>query len=195
VGIPTKTTEEILDAITSFADRAHGTQMRKYVPDRYIVHPLRVMNLCRKYTDDITILATALLHDVLEDTPVTAEEVKSFLVTVMTEQEADRTINMVIELTDEYIKSKYPQWNRRKRKDMENARLEKISPEAQLVKYADIIDNASEIGVQDKDFARVLLPEYRAVLKRLTSGNTDLYMKAQKVVGDCIDQLKSNGGR
>jgi (p)ppGpp synthase/HD superfamily hydrolase len=187
----TKATEEALDAITAFADRSHGTQMRKYVPDRYIVHPVRVMNLCREYTDDITILAAALLHDVLEDTPVTKEEIKSFLLTVMAPEEADRTVHIVEELTDEYIKSKYPQWNRRKRKDMENARLEKISADAQLIKYADIIDNASEIGRQDKDFARVLLPEYRTVLKKLTNGNTKLYTHAMKTVDDCITQLKA----
>jgi (p)ppGpp synthase/HD superfamily hydrolase len=61
--------EKILAAITDFADIAHGSQMRKYTPERYIVHPARVMRLCQEYTDDVTVLAAALLHDVLEDTP------------------------------------------------------------------------------------------------------------------------------
>ena len=36
---------EILAAIRKFADEAHGEQKRKYTPERYIVHPVRVMEL------------------------------------------------------------------------------------------------------------------------------------------------------
>jgi (p)ppGpp synthase/HD superfamily hydrolase len=32
------------------------------------------MEICSQYTNDIMILAAALLHDVLEDTPVTRNE-------------------------------------------------------------------------------------------------------------------------
>ena len=72
-------TDKILNAITEFADRAHGEQMRKYVPDRYIVHPIRVMKLCREYTNDVATLSAALLHDVLEDTATTGEEIEQFI--------------------------------------------------------------------------------------------------------------------
>ncbi|WP_297333190.1 hypothetical protein [Flavobacterium sp.] len=41
------TKEEILHRIREYADDAHGSQMRKYTPERYIVHPVRVMEtLC-----------------------------------------------------------------------------------------------------------------------------------------------------
>lgn len=60
--------------IQQFADNAHGEQMRKYSDERYIVHPIRVMETCSAYTDKIQILAAALLHDVLEDTPVSEME-------------------------------------------------------------------------------------------------------------------------
>ncbi|MGN6567929.1 MAG: hypothetical protein ACTHJ0_08255 [Flavipsychrobacter sp.] len=36
-----------LEEVIAFADKAHGSQMRKYTPERYIVHPIRVMELCR----------------------------------------------------------------------------------------------------------------------------------------------------
>jgi len=32
----------ILDQIKNFAEQAHGEQLRKYSPERYIVHPARV---------------------------------------------------------------------------------------------------------------------------------------------------------
>jgi guanosine-3',5'-bis(diphosphate) 3'-pyrophosphohydrolase len=77
------TSSEILKEIESFADRSHGEQTRKYTPERYIVHPVRVMKILQDYTDDICILAAALLHDVLEDTRVTKEEIRDFLNTLM----------------------------------------------------------------------------------------------------------------
>ncbi|MDF2448383.1 MAG: metal-dependent phosphohydrolase [Bacteroidota bacterium] len=70
--------EIILDQIREFADKAHGEQMRKYTPGRYIVHPIRVMNTCKRVTYDICILAAALLHDVLEDTAIHGNEMEVF---------------------------------------------------------------------------------------------------------------------
>ena len=62
------TTAEILKKIKEFSDKAHEGQTRKYTPERYIVHRLRVMETLKLYTPDVTVLAAALLHDVLEDT-------------------------------------------------------------------------------------------------------------------------------
>src|SRR4051812_49401817 len=105
-------TDAILDEVKDFADKAHGNQMRRYTPERYIVHPVRVMKTCREYSNDVTILAAALLHDVLEDTPVKKEELKTFLLKLMSEEEANKTVQLVEELTDVYIKENYPHWNR-----------------------------------------------------------------------------------
>lgn len=176
----------ILNKVTTFADIAHDNQRRRYTQDRYIVHPARVMEICKEYTDDITVLAAALLHDVLEDTPVTKEQIKAFLLTLMSEEEAIKTVQLVEELTDIFIKEKYPKWNRKKRKRKEAERLEKASAEAQTIKYADIMDNAPEIATKDPDFAKVFLPEYRALLKKITKGNPSLYKKAQELVNNCI---------
>jgi (p)ppGpp synthase/HD superfamily hydrolase len=181
--------DAILDEIRDFADKAHGSQMRKYTPERYIVHPERVMETCKEYTSDITILAAALLHDVLEDTPVTKEELQAFLMNIMSEEEAKRTVQLVEELTDVYIKENYPKWNRKKRKLKEADRLEKTSAAAQTIKYADIIDNAPEVTEQEPDFAKKFIPEYKALLKRITKGNPILYEKAKEVVNTCLLQL------
>src|SRR5687767_14535490 len=137
--------DETIKKIIEFADNCHGEQMRRYQPDRYIVRPTRVMEICRQYTTELSQLAAAILHDVLEDTPVSVEELQQFLRTVMSETKAAETIQLVLELTDVYVKENYPHWNRRKRKDKEAARLGKTSAAAQTIKYADIIDNAPEI--------------------------------------------------
>lgn len=180
---------KILEDIRNFADKAHGTQMRKYQPHRYIVHPVRVMETCRKYTDELPILAAALLHDVLEDTDVTRDALYQYLQTVMDQAEAEKTIQLVTELTDVYVKKDFPQFNRRKRKALEIERIRQISPDAQTVKYADILDNSNEIVEFDPDFARVFLRECKVLLASIPDGNAELYELAQKQVNALLEDL------
>ena len=174
----------ILQKIRDFADHAHGDQRRKYTPDRYIVHPIRVMELCKPYTTNIAVLASALLHDVLEDTPVTKEEIRVFLQGQLGDRVAVQTLNLVTELTDVYVKSSYPRLNRRQRKAKETERIKKTSAEAQTVKYADILDNCREIVQHDRDFAPVFLRECHDLLKTMDKGNSSLRAAAFKVVED-----------
>jgi len=185
-------TEEILKKVTEFTDQAHGEQQRKYTPDRYVVHPVRVMELCRKYTEDISVLCAALLHDVLEDTPVTKDEIRSFLLTLMDKKSTDKTVHLVEELTDEFVKKNYPRMNRRKRKSLEADRMEKTSAYAQTIKYADILDNCKEIVSQDRDFARVFLSECRQLLTRMTKGDQSLYQMAVGMVELNLTELKKD---
>ncbi len=156
-----------LEKVKNFAEKAHGEQRRKYSGERYISHPIRVMEMCEQYTDDDSMLAAALLHDVLEDTEVTEKGMRAFLHDVMPPEMADRTLEMVIELTDTYTKKNYPGLNRRSRKSKEAERLSKVSGDAQTIKYADVIDNATNIFVHDPDFAVVFIQEGRGVLKRM----------------------------
>ena len=185
--------ENVLRQVTAFADKCHDKQIRRYTGDRYIVHPLRVMEICRGYTNDISTLTAALLHDVLEDTPTTKDEVFNFLMSVLTPEDAERSLQQVVELTDVYVKENYPGWNRRKRKNKEVGRMAAISPEAQTVKYADIFDNAPEITEQEPDFAERYLQECLALLKGMDKGNPELRKRSIEMVNDCIKQLKSSG--
>ncbi|RPD38581.1 HD domain-containing protein [Chitinophaga barathri] len=179
--------DKILQAVQEFADKAHGDQTRKYSPDRYIVHPIRVMETCREYTADMTILAAALLHDVLEDTPVSPQALLQFLETIMTIEEAFRTLGYVTELTDVYIKSVYPHLNRRTRKAKELDRLVKTSPASQTIKYADILDNAKDVVKADPDFARVFLREYKTILRKCDKGNKNLRARAMALVEEGLE--------
>lgn len=174
--------DDILEKVKVFADQAHGEQLRKYVPDRYIVHPLRVMGICREYNAEVTMLSAALLHDVLEDTTATPADLKSFLTSVMPDSPAERTLQLVIELTDVYTKADYPHLNRRKRKVLEAERLALVSPAAQTIKYADILDNASDIIQHDKSFAMVYIREALQLLGYMKKGNADLYDRTLKTL-------------
>lgn len=182
--------DQVLERITVFADQAHGSQMRKYAPDKYIVHPVRVMKICRNHTDDLAILGAAILHDVLEDTLVTKNEIRQFLGKWMESAVADKTILLVEELTDVYVKKDFPQFNRKKRKELETERIEKTSADAQTIKYADILDNCSEIVLHDPHFARVFLHECRRLMQVMDKGNPVLKAEVTQVLNEQLDRLK-----
>ncbi|MBC7950185.1 MAG: bifunctional (p)ppGpp synthetase/guanosine-3',5'-bis(diphosphate) 3'-pyrophosphohydrolase [Chitinophagaceae bacterium] len=178
--------DQLLEKVKEFATSAHGDQQRKYSPEPYIVHPIRVMEICREYTSDVTVLSAALLHDVIEDTDVTTNKLEQFLLTVLNEAKVSKTLRLVIELTDVYTKQKYPQLNRRKRKEKERARLGKISREAQIIKYADIIDNSGDLAGAETDFTLLWLREAMANLQVMNDGDPGLLEKAKKIVGDAL---------
>jgi GTP diphosphokinase / guanosine-3',5'-bis(diphosphate) 3'-diphosphatase len=65
---------DLLDAAYVLAMQAHGQQTREN-GDPYITHPLAVADILAGYRLDTASIVTALLHDVIEDTPVTRAEI------------------------------------------------------------------------------------------------------------------------
>jgi (p)ppGpp synthase/HD superfamily hydrolase len=179
-----------LEKIEQFAREAHGSQRRKFVDEAYIEHPIRVMKMCATVTTKLPVLAAALLHDVLEDTEVTEEQMKDFLLTVMSPPDADETCRLVIELTDVFTHAAYPKWNRRVRKAKENERLKTTGMDSRTIKYADIIDNTA--GIKGNDFAPKLLHECRVSLKNIPGGNEYLYQLAVKNIAQGLQELQSS---
>ncbi len=67
--------EELLDRAYVFAMMAHGSQVRES-GDPYFHHPVEVAGILAKYRLDAETIAAALLHDVVEDTTHTLEEIE-----------------------------------------------------------------------------------------------------------------------
>lgn len=65
-----------LNEAVEFAARAHADQVRKGSGMPYIVHPMEAASICASFTDDLEVIAAAVLHDVVEDTEATVEEVR-----------------------------------------------------------------------------------------------------------------------
>jgi (p)ppGpp synthase/HD superfamily hydrolase len=181
---------DTLANVEEFARLAHGDQQRKFADEPYIMHPVRVMQLCREYTSALPVLSAALLHDVLEDTDVSKEDLSSYLWGVMSTEEAYSALNLVVELTDVYVKKDYPKWNRRKRKQAEADRMGRTSAEAQTIKYADIIDNCLDIANASSDFMPKFLHECRALLKVMDKGHPALRQKAVETVNSFLEKVK-----
>ena len=65
-----------LEKALEFAIKAHEGQVRKGTNTPYIVHPLEAAYIVDKLTDDMDVVAAAVLHDVVEDAGVTVKELK-----------------------------------------------------------------------------------------------------------------------
>lgn len=65
--------EALLNKAYVFAMKAHGDQMR-HSGDPYYAHPIEVAGILAKLHMDVQSVCTALLHDVLEDTDTTFEQ-------------------------------------------------------------------------------------------------------------------------
>jgi guanosine-3',5'-bis(diphosphate) 3'-pyrophosphohydrolase len=119
----------------SFAAERHRSQTRKDAEaSPYINHPIQ---LCEVLTseaqvDDPVVLMAALLHDTLEDTETSYQD----LLDAFGREVAD----VVMEVTDDTTLSK----EERKRRQVEHA--PQLSPRAKLVKLADKICNVRDIA-------------------------------------------------
>ena len=60
-----------------FATCAHNGMHRKFSTIPYILHPMEAASIVGSLTDRQEVIAAAVLHDVVGDTPVTIEEVES----------------------------------------------------------------------------------------------------------------------
>src|SRR5690606_36836170 len=64
---------DIIDHAYGFAQRAHDGQMRKS-GDPYFIHPVSVAGISTDLKLGVASVCVALLHDVVEDTPVTEQD-------------------------------------------------------------------------------------------------------------------------
>jgi hypothetical protein len=125
---------EILRA-ANFAAQKHKLQQRKNVArEPYILHPLRVSELVATVgnsSQNVPLLQAALMHDTVEDTATTFEEV---------ENQFGRKVRLLVEeVSDDKTLPK----DVRKRLQVENARTK--SPEAQLLSLADKVANLEDL--------------------------------------------------
>jgi guanosine-3',5'-bis(diphosphate) 3'-pyrophosphohydrolase len=117
-----------------FAAKKHRKQHRKGKKQRpYIGHCIEVARILADIggVEDPDVLAAAFLHDTVEDTTATPEEIR--------ERFGPAVEQMVLELTDD----KSLQKDERKRLQVEHAST--LSPGAKLIKLADKISNVREI--------------------------------------------------
>lgn len=117
-----------------FAASKHRDQRRKDQPrSPYINHPLEVARLLWEVggVRDTATLTAAILHDTIEDTSTTPQEIEQTF--------GSEVLHLVLEVTDDKSLPKM----RRKRLQIEQA--PSLSPPAKLIKLADKISNVHDL--------------------------------------------------
>lgn len=152
-----------------FATRAHLGQKRKYNNKAYISHPIEVARVVSTVEHTEEMLMAALLHDVVEDTPVTLEQVTRKFGAVVGEY--------VHYLTDVSVPE---DGNRALRKRMDAEHYARGPAETQTIKVADLIHNTSDIKVQDPKFWALYKVEKAYSLSLLTKADPVLIQRAQE---------------
>lgn len=124
----------------NFAAKKHSTQKRKGADEQpYINHPLEVLNLLINVgiMEDYNILIAAVLHDTIEDTETTEEEI--------TELFGANVCEMVLEVTDDKSLPKA------ERKQLQIKHAPHLSDGAKYIKLADKISNIRDVTENPPD--------------------------------------------
>lgn len=172
--------EDLVKRARDFAISAHRRidQRRKYTNQPYEVHLRAVAKLVETATDNVETIAAAWLHDCVEDTQATFEDLG---------REFGPIVEQLVEsLTDV---SRPSDGNRSRRKALDRAHLAEASPRAMTIKLADLIDNCQDISENDPRFARVFLDEAQQSLDVLRGGDERLLAKLERVLVNCEAKL------
>jgi len=179
---------DLIEWARLFATEAHGKidQRRKYTGEPYITHPEAVAAIVASVPHTHEIVAAAWLHDTVEDTGVTIDQVRR--------EFGDVVAELVGWLTDV---SKPSDGNRAARKAIDREHSGRAPADAKTVKLADLIDNSRTILQYDPGFARTYIREKRALLPLLREGDATLWARADSIVQQAVLALdiRPEGGK
>ena len=128
---------DLLDRAIVFAVKAHHNTERRGKGFPYIVHPMEAVEIVSTITSDQELLAAAALHDTIEDTDVTVEDIRR--------EFGDRIADLVHAESDRFTEgvSEEDSWHERKQAAIE--RLAAAPHDAKIVAMGDKLSNMRAI--------------------------------------------------
>ncbi len=128
---------DLLDRAIIFAVKAHHNTERRGKGFPYIVHPMEAVEIVATITPDQELLAAAALHDTIEDTDVTVEDIRR--------EFGDRIAALVHAESDQFTEgvSEEDSWHDRKQAAIN--RLAAASHDAKIVAMGDKLSNMRAI--------------------------------------------------
>lgn len=147
-----------------FANAKHSGQVRKHDGRPYIVHLDAVAAILEEYGyKSSEIIAAAFLHDTIEKSDTTIEEIH--------QKFGEAVAELVYWLTDT------EKGSRASRAIQAAWRLSRAPWDAKLIKLADIIDNGSQIVLHNPSFGPTFLEEKRLCLKKMAEVETSRLLR------------------
>lgn len=166
---------ELLDQAIHFAVKAHKGMLRKVTKTPYIVHPMEVLTIADTLTKDEEVLAAAVLHDTVEDTDVTLDQIRIFF--------GDRVYRIVAAESENKRKGQDPHdtWRIRKEETINHLKeTEDIG-----VKIVCLADKLANI----RSFYRLYTIEGDAVWSHTNTSNPKDHEWYYRSLGECMSVL------
>ena len=128
---------DLLDRAIIYAVKAHHNTERRGKGFPYIVHPMEAMEIVATITPDQELLAATVLHDTIEDTDVTYEQLVA--------EFGKRVADLVYSESDQYTEgiAEEESWHDRKQAAID--RLRNASRDAKIVAMGDKLSNMRAI--------------------------------------------------
>ena len=128
----------LLDKAILFAVKCHANTERRGKGYPYIIHPLEAAEIVATITPDQELLAAAILHDTIEDTDATIEQIR--------EQFGDRVANLVDDESEKREPNcdKVASW--RSRKEASINHLKQATRDSKIVALGDKLSNMRAIA-------------------------------------------------
>lgn len=129
-----------MDAAIAFAIKKHEGQVRKFSGLPYVVHPINVARRVAQLGGTNAQIVAAYLHDVLEDTDATEDELRT--------EFGNEVTDLVLEVTNDKV-----MMEKMGKTDYLVAKTAEMSPEAYMIKVLDREDNVRDLDKASPEFA------------------------------------------
>jgi len=164
----------MLTKAIEYATAKHEGQVRKYTGEPYIEHPLAVAKMIDEYLRAMDVdpgisPTIAVLHDTVEDTDATIEEIEELF------GEAVAQGVWFLTKTPNFV------GDRESRKKLCEARLAKAPYSIKVIKTLDMFHNSLSIQQYDPEFWETFKVETASLLAAM--GTEDVYRRAKKNYG------------
>lgn len=174
--------ELITNKALEFAREKHKGQIRKNnTTVEYITHPINVANLVKKYANNAVniddLVSSAYLHDTLEDTNTTYEELICNFGNIISNLVKELTNNDV--LKKEMGKTKYL-----------SMKMANMSEDALIIKLCDRLDNVSSLYDTNKAFIDKYLRETISILNYIIN-NRNLNTIHLNIINDINKEVNN----
>ena len=167
---------KLLDKAIVFATKAHEGQLRKGTDIPYILHPLEAASIVATMTTDDEILAGAVLHDVVEDTNTTIEQIRDLFGERVAEfvdfESEDKRKDLPASIT----------WTIRKHENIR--RLRNAPVDALMITLGDELSNVRAIK---RDFDAL----GDEIWQRFNQKDKKEHYWYYQSIADCLDELKN----
>jgi len=174
-----KLTPKITKAINTAAT-LHDGQERKGDGLPYIVHPFSVALILMDYSEDEDVILAGILHDTVEDTGYTKEQLK--------DEFGERVASLVTDLTE--LPKTYS-WQ--ERKDHYLKHLESTSHESKLICAADKLHNLQSMLEAFRNFGNGALEKFNAPADKklwFYEECLKIFKKDEKMPKELISQIE-----